>query len=129
MNYANAGVHSADPSAGIGYATGAGVAGVQATNATTTVVANGVCGSITLHATQSVAAGVEQVFTFTNSAIAAGDAIIVHRKTGGTGGTPLFYVSSVAAGSCVIGMTNLGGTTETGSDLILTFAIIKAVAA
>jgi hypothetical protein len=122
-------VTSSSPSGGIGYSTGAGIAAVQGTSATTAVVADGLCGTITLHGTQNVAAGAEQVFTFTNTSIEVGDAITVHRRSGGTGGVPLYYVTSVAAGSCVIGMTNLGGTAETGSDLILTFAIVKTVAA
>lgn len=123
-------VKSTHATAGIGYYTGAGVAAVQGTSATTAVVANGMCGTIALYATQNVAAAAEQSFTFTNACIEANDLIIVHRKSGTAAGTPVYYVVSVAAGSAVIGMTNLhASTAETGSDLVLSFAIIKGVAA
>jgi hypothetical protein len=113
----------------IGYFGGGG-AGTQGTNATTTVVLDKPSGTITLHGTQSLAAGAEQVFTFTNSFITATSVVLVHRASGGTGGTPVWYVSSVAAGSCVIGCTNLhASTAETGADLVLNFVVLNAAAA
>lgn len=119
-------VKSSNASAGIGYTTGAGVSASQGTSATTSVTANGMSGVIALHATQNVAAGAEQSFTLSNSSIEAADTIIVHRRGGTATATPLFFVSSVAAGSCVITMTNLHpSTAETGSDITISFAIIK----
>lgn len=123
-------IKSTSASGGVGYGTGAGGAGVQGTNATTAVTLNNVCGTIALHATQNVAAGAEQSFTLTNSTIAATDVVVVSRKSGTATGTPIFAVTATAAGSCVITMTNLhASTAETGANLVLNFAVIKAVAA
>lgn len=123
-------IKSSSPSGGVGYATGAGGAGVQGTSATTAVTLNTACGTIALHGTQNVAAGAEQSFTLTNSAIEATDVVVVSRKSGTVTGTPIFAVTATAAGSCVITMTNLhASTAETGSNIVLNFAVIKAVAA
>lgn len=122
-------ITSSSASAGIGYATGAGVAATQGTSVTTTVVANGVCGTITTFA-QTLAAGVDVSFTFTNSAIAANDVVVVSTKSyGGTAdGIPVASVQATAAGSCIINIRNTGAVTL-DALVVLNFAVIKAVAA
>lgn len=119
---------SSSPSAGIGYATGAGAAVTQATNRTTGVTINAVCGAITTDAT-SLAAGAEAEFTVTNSAVAAADVVVVSLKTESTTGTSLPFVSTIAAGSFKITLTNLHASTADTSASVINFAVIKAVAA
>ncbi len=112
---------------GIGYATGAGGAVTQITDRSTTVVLSKLTGQITTH-NASLAAGVEASFTVTNTTVAATDTIVLSIIPGGTG-TPFAYVSSVAAGSFQITVTNLHGTTADTSADVINFAVLKAVAA
>jgi len=109
------------------YLTGAGGAVVQLTSKATGVTLNKACGEITLNAA-ALAAGVSVSFTLINSTLGADDALICHRKSGGTAGAYDISVDSVAAGSCVIRVRNntAGSLAET---VLLTFAAIKAVAA
>lgn len=117
-------------SSGIGYATGAGAAVTQATNRTTGVTINAICGKITTDAT-SLAAEAAAEFTVTNSTVAIGDVVVVAIQSGTNGGNTEVFVSTVAAGSFKIKVANnnaAAGTAETGA-IIINFAVIKAVAA
>ena len=117
-------------SSGIGYATGAGAAVTQATNRTTGVTINAICGKITTDAT-SLAAEDAAEFTVTNSTVAIGDVVVVAIQSGTNGGNTEVFVSTVAAGSFKIKVANnnaAAGTAETGA-IIINFAVIKAVAA
>ncbi len=120
-----AAVTSSSATAGMGYALGAGGIVTQITSTVTAVVLNTVTGAITTF-TQTLAAGVDVSFTLTNSAIAAGDLIIIHTKTyGGTAdGIPIPKIQSVAAGSCVINLHNQGAV-ALDAPVVLSFAIIK----
>lgn len=121
---------SSSPSAGIGYATGAGGAVTQATSRTTGVTLNTVTGTITTH-TASLAAEASADFTVTNSRVAVGDTVVLSIQSGSNGGGTLVQVVTVAAGSFVIRVHNgnvAAGTAETGAILI-NFAVIKAVSA
>lgn len=120
-------VTSSSPTLGMGYATGAGGAVTQITSRATTVVLNKICGQITTH-TASLAAGAEVEFTVTNSTVAATDVVNVAITPGGTG-TPMAYVSAVAAGSFKITITNLHASTADTSADVINFAVLKAVAA
>lgn len=103
---ASTSVKSLSPTAGIGYATGAGGSVVQATSKATGVTLNNVSGQITMNAA-SLAAGTNVTFTLTNSAIGANDTVTVHVKSGAaTPGTYITWVDSIAAGSVVIGVRN-----------------------
>lgn len=113
---------------GIGYATGAGGAVTQATDRTTGVTLNTLCGAITTN-NASLAAGAEAEFTVTNSTVAAGDTVVLSIKTESTTGTTLFFVSTTAAGSFKITATNLHASTADTSVSVINFAVIKAVAA
>lgn len=117
-------IKSTSPSGGIGYATGAGVAATQGTSRTTTVVGNGVCGSITLFSAAGSATPFS--FTFTNSAIAATDVVMLSQKSG-TDKYTTQVVSAVGAGSCQITLANAAGTTT--ETPVFNFVVIKAVAA
>ena len=127
-------IRSTSASGGVGYATGAGGAVTQATSRTTGVTLNAICGQITLFAA-SIAGHEADEFVLTNSAIEAGDVVVVSIKSGLAGATAKYYrvgVTAVAAGSCTISVGNIdnGTVPAAGTDSpVLTFAVIKAVAA
>lgn len=121
-------VTSSSPSAGIGYATGAGAAVAQATDRTTGVTINAVSGAITTQAT-SLAAGAEVSFTVTNSAVAIGDIPVIVSRSGQTAATSIPFVTAVAAGSFVITLSNFNGSTADTGAMIINFAVYKAVSA
>lgn len=112
---------------GIGYATGAGGTVTQLTSKATGVTLNKVCGQITT-ASDSLAANTRTSFTLTNSAIASTDSINIHRSSGGTANSYRIEVDSVAAGSCVIAITNItaGALSEA---VVMTFSVMKSVTA
>lgn len=117
-------------SAGIGYTTGAGSTVTQATNRSTGVTINAICGVITGDGT-SLAAEATATFVVTNSICAIGDVPMIAVRSGPTSGATSFRVTAVAAGSFSISATNnnvAGGTADTGAPII-NFAIIKAVSA
>ena len=119
---------SGSTGAGLGYITGAGGAQTQASTRATTVVLNKLCGAITTDTT-SLAAGAEATFTLTNSTIAAGDVVVVSLKTPSSTGLSIPAVTTTAAGSCQITLTNVHGSTADTSASVINFAVIKAVAA
>ena len=127
------GVFSTSPSLGIGYATGAGGLVTQITSRATTVVtvpAACMCGVITTTA-DSLAAEVSAEFQVTNTAVAVGDVVVASIRSGPNGGNTDVTVSTVAAGSFKLRVSNnnaAGGAAETGVILI-NFAVIKAVSA
>lgn len=118
---------STSPSAGVGYATGAGGAVAQLTSKATGVTLNKVAGAVTTF-NDALAAGAEVSFVVTNSAVAATDVPVVAIKSGGTLGAYDVVVSAVAAGSFTITISNLtaGSLSEA---LVLSFVVIKAVVA
>ena len=110
---------------GIGYSAGAGSTVTQATNRTTGVTLSKAVGQITT-SSGSLAAGVEAEFTVTNTLVGAYDVIILSITPGGTG-TPFAYVSTVAAGSFKITVSNLHASTADTSADVINFALIKGV--
>jgi hypothetical protein len=126
-------VKSSSPSAGVGYATGAGGTATQTTNRTTTaVVSPAAClsGTVTTDTT-SLAAEAAAEFQVTNTAVEIGDCVVVSIRSGSNGGNTDVIVSTVAAGSFKLKVCNnnaSGGTAETGA-IIINFAVIKAVSA
>lgn len=121
-------IRSNSASSGIGYATGAGGAVTQITNRTTGVTVNAICGAITTD-TSSLAAGAEAEFTVTNSSVAVGDVVVVALRSGATANTSVPVVTTVAAGSFKIQLTNLHASTADTGASIINFAVIKAVGA
>lgn len=121
---------SSSATGGIGYATGAGGAVTQLTDRTTGVTLNKTTGQITTN-NASLAAEAAAAFTVTNSSVAIGDVVVVSIQSGSNGGNTAVNVTTVAAGSFQIQVSNnnaAAGTAETGA-IIINFAVIKAVAA
>lgn len=115
-----AGVKSAHPSQGAGYATGAGGSVTQITSQTTAVTLNKVCGKITMF-NAAFNTGALVTFTVNNSAVAAGDVVVVNAGVGG------IIANAVAAnGSFAVTLYNAGPNTFTGQ---VNFAVVKAVTA
>jgi len=111
---------------GIGYATGAGGAQTQATSKSTTVVSNTITTAITMNnAALNLDTAVS--FTFTNSAIAATDTVIVTHQSAGTSGA---YVCNAfpGAGSAVITVRNVS-TGNLSEAIVLRVTVIKSVSA
>jgi len=124
------GFKTGNVNASLGFVTGAGGAVTQVTDRITTVVLNAVCGAITTH-TASLAAEASAEFQVTNSVVAVTDCVIASIRSGANGGNTDVTVSTVAAGSFKLRVSNnnaAAGTAETGA-LIINFAIIKVVAA
>ena len=117
-------VKSSSATAGVGYATGAGGTVTQGTSRTTGVTLNTVCGNIVL--VSAAGSATPFSFTLTNSAIAAGDVVILSQKSG-TDKYTTQVVTAVAAGSCQITLANASGTTT--EQPVFNFAVIKGVAA
>ena len=113
--------------AGVGYTTGAGSSVTQLTSITTGVTINAKCGQITT-VSQTVAAAGEATFTVTNSDVAATDTIIVNIGTHTSAGTFIAYVSTVAAGSFDITLSNLHASAAGDDTLTINFAVVDAVA-
>lgn len=115
------------PTGGMGYGTGAGGSVTQATNKTTGVTLNNVCGQITM-AAGSIAAAGEATFVLTNSAIITTDVVVVCHDSVGTIGAYDCFASGIGAGSCSITVTNhSAGALD--QQIVLNFAIIRAVIA
>ena len=112
---------------GVGYNTGAGSTVTQATNKTTGVTLNKICGQITM-SNAALAAGAEVMFTVTNSTIASTDVVIINHASGGTAGAYLIGISNIASGSFNISVANLS-TGSKSEAIILNYAIIKSVSA
>ena len=74
---------SSSPTAGIGYATGAGGTVTQITSKATGVTLNTVCGTITMNGA-ALAADTTVSFVLTNSAIAANDVVVIVHDSIGT---------------------------------------------
>ncbi len=111
----------------IGYATGAGGTVAQQTDKGTTVVMSKPCGKITMDNAQ-LNAGVEVIFTVTNTLVSVTDVIVVVHTSAGTAGGYLPYVSRVANGAFDITVSNISGGNLTEAP-VLNFAVISAVVA
>lgn len=120
-------IKSAGATAGVGYATGAGGTVVQATNKTTGVTLNKVCGQITL-AAGTINAGAEATFAVTNSAVGTTDCVVVNHDSVGTSGAYGVFAHNIGVGSFSITVTNLSAG-NLDEQIVLNFVVIKAVAA
>lgn len=115
-------------SAGVGYATGAGGTVTQATNKSTGVTLNKMCGQITMNNASMVTLAIVG-FTLTNSSIAATDEVrawIVSGATTNSYSCPC--IDAVSAGSCHISLQNISVGTL-GEAVVIGFAVYKAVTA
>jgi len=109
----------------IGYATGAGGAVTQATDKSTGVTLNTLCGQITMNAA-ALAAAAEVSFTLTNSFITATDVLIVNVASGATAATYTATIDAVAAGSARITVGNYSASSQSEA-IVLNFVVINAV--
>lgn len=108
---------------GFGYTSGVGGTVTQATDKSTGVTLNKVCGQITMNgATLNSATGVN--FTLTNSTIAATDVVIANISSGATVGGYLLTVSAVSAGSCSFSLRNVSGG-ALSEAVVISFSVIK----
>lgn len=96
----------------------------QATNITTGVTLKSLEGVITTQAASNAAAA-EVSFTVTNPLVEAGDSVVACVGTYGGTGTPLAYVSAVAAGSYVVTITNLHAATALNDVMTINVAIVN----
>lgn len=119
-------ITSSSATAGIGYVTGAGGTVTQLTSKSTGVTLNKVCGAITMN-NASLAAATIVSFVLTNSAIAAGDLLVLNHKSGGTPGSYTLNARA-AAGSATIDVRNntAGALSEA---IVISYAVIKSVTA
>ena len=113
-------------SGGIGYVTGTGGTVTQATNKSTGVTLNKQSGEITMNGAALAAATIVS-FTLTDSAIAAGDVLILNHVTTGTRGA-YGLNAQCAAGSAIIYVRNntAGSLSEA---IVIRFALVKGVTA
>lgn len=119
-------IRSSSVTAGIGYSTGAGCAVTQITSRATGVTCTGMSGAITTDTT-SLAAAAEAVFVVTNTSVAVGDTVIVSARSGQTAGTSIPLVTTTAAGSFQMTLTNVHASTADTGAMIINFAVFKAV--
>jgi hypothetical protein len=110
----------------LGYTTGSGGAVTQATSKSTGVTLNKTNGQITLN-NAALAADTTVSFTLTDSAIAAGDVLVLNHISGGTAGSYLLNAQS-AAGSASINVRNITAA-SLSEAIVIAFAVIKAVTA
>ena len=113
----------------MGYESGAGVGGAvtQITSRSTGVTLSKLCGSITTDTT-SLAAAAEATFVVTNTLVAATDVVVVSLQTPSATGTSIPYVSTTAAGSFSITLSNLHASTADTSASVINFVVIKSSA-
>lgn len=123
----NGALTSKHATAGVGYSTGAGGTVTQITSASTGVTLNKATGQITTVAL-TTAAGAEERFTVTNSAVAATDVVVCTTTYAGAG-TPAVVCGKVAAGSFDVVITNLHAANALDALMVINFAVIKGVAA
>ena len=110
----------------IGYGTNGQGTVTQATDKTTGVTLNKSMGRITMN-NAALAGNTAVSFTLTNSLLSVKDVIVVCISGGATATAYSVYVSSMAAGSAVITLRNLTGTSYSEA-VIINFAIIHGAA-
>ncbi|HEX3132632.1 MAG TPA: hypothetical protein VHX44_03505 [Planctomycetota bacterium] len=123
--YAGAGILSVSPSAGNGYATGAGGTVTQITSKATSVTLNKICGQITMQAA-ALAAGAKVSFVVSNTSCSATDIPSVAVVSGGTANAYRASVAAVAANSFTITVENITAGSLSEAPVI-GFQITKAV--
>jgi hypothetical protein len=128
-NTQSTGIAYADPefttcyaSQEIGYSTGGQGAVTQLTDKSTGVTLNKSAGRITMN-NEALAGNTAVSFTLTNSTISAKDVIVLNVGSVGTAGAYTTYVSSMAAGSGVITLRNLTGS-SLSEAVVINYAII-----
>jgi hypothetical protein len=108
----------------IGYTTAAQGAVTQATSKSTAVTLNKPAGRITLNGA-ALAGNTAVSFTLNNTLISSNDILVLNVSAGSVADATTYttYVSSLGAGTAVITLRNLTGTSQSEA-VILNFAII-----
>jgi hypothetical protein len=109
----------------LGYATSAQGTVTQLTDKSTGVTLNKSAGRITMN-NAALAGGAVVSFVLTNSLISSNDVIIVNvssNTTGSAAGAYTAYVSYMSAGTCLISLRNLSGTSYSEA-VIINYAIL-----
>lgn len=101
----------------------------QITSIATAVVVNARAGQITTFAAGAAAGAEDGPFTVTNDRVDANDVVIVTIKSYGGAGTPVAYVSAVAAGSFAVTLTNLHAANALNALIVLNFRVFKQASA
>lgn len=109
----------------LGYGTGAGGTVTQATNKSTGVTINKICGRITMNGA-ALAAAAEVSFTVTNSTVSSTDVVFVNVQSVGTAGAYFLSVGAVANGSfsVTVGNASAGSLSQA---IVINFVVIKSV--
>ena len=123
---AGAAIRSTGATSGIGYATGAGSTVTQATSKATSVSLSNVCGTITMNGA-ALASVTSVAFTWTNTAIAATDMVLIQHDSVGTLGGYSVVVTPAAGSATVTVRNNTAGSLS--EAIVLRFIVIKAVTA
>lgn len=111
----------------MGYATGAGGTATQATDKTTTVIINKICGEIIMNA-QNMLAGESKIFTVSNSLVAADDFPFAIIKSGATTNSYSLDIVGVSAGGFNIQLHNFSAG-ALAEAVVLSFVVLKSVKA
>jgi hypothetical protein len=106
----------------IGYTATAQGTVTQLTDKTTAVTLNKSMGRITMN-NAALAGNTAVSFTMNNSTISGNDTIVVNISSGATTGAYTTYVTSMTAGSAILTLRNLTGTSYSEA-VILNFSII-----
>ena len=109
----------------LGYAAAAQGTVTQLTDKSTGVTLNKSAGRITMN-NAALAGGAVVSFVLTNSLISSNDVIIVNvssNTTGSAAGAYTAYVSYMSAGTCLISLRNLSGTSYSEA-VIINYAIL-----
>lgn len=119
-------VRSSSPTAGIGYAAGAGGATAQSSSKATPVILNSITGEITMN-NALLTADTSVSFSLNNSAISAGDLVYVQHVSAGTlGAYGCTALAATASASVTIRNLNTGNLSEA---IVLKYVVFKAVTA
>jgi hypothetical protein len=110
----------------IGYAAAAQGTVTQLTSKSTSVTLNKSMGRITMH-NEALAGNAAASFTMNNTAISSRDTIIINVSGGATTGAYTTYVTSMTAGSAILTLRNLTGTSYSEA-VVLNFSIIHGAA-
>lgn len=114
-------ITSSSPTAGIGYATGAGGTATQSTSKSTGVTLDKVCGQITMN-NAALASNASVTFTVTCSACTTLTMALVNHVSGGTAGSYRVQGGNYASGSFGITVTNISGG-SLSEAIVLGFAL------
>ena len=110
---------------GIGYPSGSGDAVTQGSSKSTGVTINTPTGVITTHGA-NLATAAEVNFVVTNSSVAITDTVVLSIQSGGTPSEYFCQVTTVAAGSFQIAISNLSGS-DAADAILINYAVIKGV--